>query len=259
MHFALWQWLVGIVAGFLIGVSKTGIPGVGILTVPILAYGFGGWESVGIMLPMLVFGDCFAVFWYRRHAQWDKILTLLPWIITGMAIGGLVLWKLGESKSHKDILNVIIGILVLIMLALHLLQDKLGDKLTPRSSIGKASTGTAAGFATTVSNAAGPIMQMYMASYGMRKEEFMGTLAWYLLIFNTAKLPVFGLLTFLHPLKPMLTGHSLLLDLLLAPFILAGVFAGKWLFLRISQKAFHLAVLILAAVAAIKLIVAYWV
>jgi uncharacterized membrane protein YfcA len=113
MHYELWQWAIGAGAAAFIGVSKTGVPGVGILVVPMLAYAFGGRPSVGIMLPMLIFADCFAVAWYRRHAQWDKLIKLLPWVVAGMVLGSTALWIVGEINTSKDILGIIIGILVL--------------------------------------------------------------------------------------------------------------------------------------------------
>ena len=69
LDLTVWQWLLGAAAALLVGVSKTGIPGVGILVVTLLAQAFGGWNSVGVMLPMLILGDVFAVAWYKRHAQ----------------------------------------------------------------------------------------------------------------------------------------------------------------------------------------------
>ena len=53
--------LVGLCA-FLIGVSKTGLPGVSILVVPLMAVALPGRarESTGIMLGMLILGDLFA-------------------------------------------------------------------------------------------------------------------------------------------------------------------------------------------------------
>lgn len=255
MHLDLSQWLFGAAAALLIGLSKTGIPGVGILVVTMLANAFDPRLSVGIMLPMLIFGDCFAVAWYRRHAQWDRLIRLLPWVVFGMALGAAAMWVTGRTKSDKDILDIGIGVLVLVMLAIHLLRGRLGDKLTPRSRAGTASTGAAAGFATTVSNAAGPIMQLYMAAQNVSKEQFMGTIAWYYFIINVAKLPIFGALSIVNPGNPILTGQTLLLDVLMSPGILVGAFAGRWLLPRISQDAFDKIVLVLAAAAAIKLLV----
>jgi uncharacterized membrane protein YfcA len=255
MQIDLWQWLLGGIAALLVGISKTGIPGAGILVVPLLAAAFGGRQSVGIMLPMLIFGDIFAVAWYKRHAQWDKLIKLLPWVIIGMAAGGLALWLMGKIESSRDYMNIIIGILVLIMLALYFLQGRLGEQLTPTSKIGTASTGISAGFATMVSNAAGPVMQIYMAAHKMPKKQFMGTIAWYFFIINLSKLPVYVILSINNPKKPLITWESLKINLIVIPIILMGVFIGKWILPRISEKAFNNIVLILAGLAAIKLII----
>jgi hypothetical protein len=257
MHIELWQWLLGALAGWLVGVSKTGVPGVGILVVPLLAAAFGGQASVGIMLPMLIFGDCFAVAWYRRHAQWDKLIGLLPWVVAGMGLGAAALWALGKFGGHKDVLALLIGVLVLVMLALHLLQGRLGDRLDPKSDLGAAGTGVAAGFATTVSNAAGPIMNIYLMAHKLGKQEFMGTIAWFFFIINLGKLPLFIALSVNNPANPIITLRSLLFVLLLSPAILVGVILGKWVLPRFSQQAFNSTVLVLSAAAAIYLIISH--
>ncbi|GBC97266.1 hypothetical protein HRbin16_03087 [bacterium HR16] len=250
-----WQLLLGAIAAFLIGVSKTGVPGIGILVVPLLATAFGGRASVGTMLPMLIVGDIFAVRWYRQHTQWKRLVELIPWVAVGMALGALVLWHLGKAKGGKDLLEPLIGTLVLVMLAVHLLRRRWGDRLTPHSPVTVASTGTAAGFATTVSNAAGPIMGIYMTSLGLPKEQFMGTSAWYYFAVNLSKLPLFVALSLINPARPIVTAHSLLFNVAVIPVIVAGVYLGRWLLPRIPQKLFDSAVLVLAAVAAVKLII----
>ena len=255
MHFDHTQWILGSVAAMLVGVSKTGLPGTGILVVPLLAAAFGSRPSVGIMLPMLIFADLFAVTWYRRHAQWDKLVGLIPWVVAGMASGAVALWAVGEAKSQLDILGKAIGVIVLVMLFLTIVQDRLDERLTPHSPAGVAFTGAAAGFTTMVSNAAGPVMTIYMTAHKLPKKQFVGTLAWYFFIFNLSKLPIYAVLTALNPAKPMMTAHSLLFNLMVCPVILLGVFAGKWLLPRIPQKLFDTTVLALAGIAAVKLVV----
>ncbi|HEY0868751.1 MAG TPA: hypothetical protein VGE01_15325 [Fimbriimonas sp.] len=68
MQFEPWQIALGALSALIIGFSKTGVPGTGIIVVPLMAYAFGGRLSVGATLPMLVFADCFAVSFYRQHA-----------------------------------------------------------------------------------------------------------------------------------------------------------------------------------------------
>ena len=48
-----------------------------------------------------------------------------------------------------------------------------------------------AGFGTTVGNAAGPIMGIYLIMMGFDKKQLMGSGAWFFLIVNTSKLPIF--------------------------------------------------------------------
>lgn len=260
-HLALLQWICVGGAALLVGISKTGVPGIGILVVPLLGAAFGGRLGAGIMLPLLIMGDVFAVAWYRRHAQWDKLVWLLPWVVVGMVLGTAALWYTGKANhidTAKDITDVVIGGLVLIMLVLHLLKNKLGDKMNPTSSTGVATTGVAAGFATTVSNAAGPVMQMYMTAQRLPKEQFMGTIAWYFLIINTSKFPIYLAMSKLIPSKPLVTGDSLWLNLMAFPVVLVGVYIGKWILPRISQRSFESVVLLLTAIGAGNMIISYF-
>jgi uncharacterized protein len=247
------QWIIGILAALVVGFSKTGLPGIGILVVPLMAVIFGGRLGVGATLPLLIFGDVFAVLWYRQHARWDTLRGLIPWVLTGIVIGAFFLWITGQ-QSGPDILNIVIGVLVLVMLALNLARLRWGDKLVPTSRAGVVTTGVAAGFSTTVSNAAGPIMSIYLTGAGLPKNAFMGTTAWYFFIFNLTKVPVYILLSLVLPGKPMVSSDTIIFDLLMLPVIIAGAFIGKWLFHRIPQAVFNTLVLVLAGASAIKLI-----
>lgn len=249
-----WQWALGATAALMVGISKTGIPGIGILVVPLLAAVFGGRLSAGVMLPMLIMGDVFAVAWYRRHARWDKLVGLLPWVVFGMALGTAALKITGDAKGSKDLTDIVIGAMVLSMLALHLLRNRLGEQFAPTSPAGVASTGAGAGFATTVSNAAGPIMQMYLAAHRMPKEQFMGTIAWYFFIINVSKFPIYVVLSAMIPARPLVTASSLAFNAAVFPVIVVGVFIGRWLLPRIPQKMFDVVVIVLAAAGAVRLI-----
>ena len=249
------QIIIGIVVALIVGVSKTGIPGIGILITPLMAIVFGGRLSVGATLPMLIFGDIFAVMWYRQHARWDHLRSLIPWVLVGIVIGTGLLWYTGSHGSQVDWLNVIIGVLVLFMLVVSLARQRWGARLVPPSKVGLASTGTLAGFSTTVSNAAGPIMSIYFTGMGLGKNEFMGTTAWYFFIFNLTKLPIYALLSVVLPAKPMVNTSTLIFDLAMLPVIIAGTYAGKWLLPRMRQDLFNNVVLVLAGATAIKLII----
>jgi uncharacterized membrane protein YfcA len=221
--------------------------------VPLMAMIFGSRLSLGATIPMLIVGDCFAVAFYRAHCRWEHLRSLAPWVVGGLLSGTLLLdyWLGHETK--RDYLGPLIGTMVLIMLSLSLLRGKLGDKMVPTSRPGRAVTGLVAGFSTMVSNAAGPVMAIYMTATGMVKEQLMGTSAWYFFIFNFSKIPILMFLTLRHPGLPMITGPTLLFNVEMFPVILVGAFSGKWLLPHIPQKPFNNAVLVLAAVAALTL------
>lgn len=209
---------------------------------------------MGATLPMLILADCFAVAFYRAHAEWHHLRKLGPYVVFGLAIGFVGLYALGVSKPERDLVSPIIGGIVLAMLGLSLLRGKLGSRLVPTSTEGVAATGVLAGFTTMVSNAAGPIMQIYMVATGMQKRELMGTTAWYFFIFNLTKVPLLLVLTALLPTEPVITWSSFKFNFLMFPLIVVGAFIGKALLPKIPQKTFNAYILVLTFVAAIKLL-----
>jgi uncharacterized membrane protein YfcA len=253
-----WQWLLGGFAAMLVGFGKTGVPGSAILVVPLMATVFGARPSVGILLPMLICADCFAVCWYRRHARWDHLLGLMPWVGCGLALGGLLLWQVDRlslgSLSGKELFAPLIGGIVLLMLLLNWLRSRLGERLTPHSRSGLIATGCATGVASTLANAAGPIMSVYLASQRLPKEGFMGTNAWAFLLLNLSKVPIFLAIGCFTDSEALITPDSLTINACLAPLILPGVYLGRWLLPRLNQVWFYRLVVWLAAGAALKLV-----
>jgi uncharacterized membrane protein YfcA len=124
----------------------------------------------------------------------------------------------------------------------------------PTSPSGTALTGGVAGFSTMVSNAAGPVMQIFFVATGMPKDALMGTTALYFFIFNLAKLPLMLWLTLDNPKAPMMNWPTFQFNLWMAPLIVAGALLGKAILPIIPQKQFNDAVLVLTAVAAVKLL-----
>lgn len=79
MDFSMWMllpsdWLMFFIAALFIGMSKTGIQGISLLSIPLMVMAFGAKPSTGIILPILYFADLMAVLYYRRIAEWKCIL-----------------------------------------------------------------------------------------------------------------------------------------------------------------------------------------
>ena len=259
MELTIAQWVLAVVGAILIGASKTGLPGVGILAVILIANVFtNGRLANGATTPLLILGDIFAVYWYQKHTRWDKVRELIPSVAVGALLGVVFLFLLDENAGGKNLFNLIIGGIVLVMLFIHILRKWLPNHLSPTTPVGRFFAGSTAGFSTFVSNAAGPIMSIYMSALRLPKDEFMGTTAWYFFLFNLSKLPFYILLQVLKPHQPTFNGQTLLFNLLMVPCVIIGVFLGRWLLPRIPQKTFEALVLILAGAAAVRLVIAYF-
>ena len=113
------QWSILCFCAVMVGISKTALPGVGILVVPMLALLLPAKASTGLLLPMLAFADIFAVAYYHRHAQWRHILRLLSPALIGIAIGSVIIRHIDNTQ-----LKPIIGIIVISMLALNYWRNR---------------------------------------------------------------------------------------------------------------------------------------
>jgi uncharacterized protein len=227
----------------LIGMSKTGLSGIGLMVVPLLASTFGGRPSVGLLLPILVFADFFAVIWYNRHAMWHHILRLLPWAMAGIAAGTLVGSSLTETSFNRLLAVIIItGVAILVW------QDLKKNVKIPHSRWFAAGLGLLGGFATMIGNAAGPVMSFYMLSMRLPKNTFIGTGAWFFLIINISKVP-------LHIwVWKTIDSSSILLDVLMIPVIATGAFLGIWLVRLFPEKIYRLFIILSTLLSALLLI-----
>jgi uncharacterized protein len=236
--------LLASASALLVGLSKTGLPGVSILAILLMteAYPDDARLSVGAILPILLAGDVFAVAWFRRHADWGRLLRLLPWVLVGMIPGVFVLlWFEGNR------LRPIIGVLVLGMLLVEICRQWFGWERMPHRRWFAAATGFLAGFTTFVANAAMPVMSIYLVSQDFDKRQFIGTAAWFFLILNVSKVPPYCAMG-------MLTPSMLPTAAALAPLTILGALLGVYLLSRIPQRLFDILALVLAGIAAVRLI-----
>lgn len=249
-----WRWTLAGVAAVLIGFSKTGLPGAGILAVPIMAWVFGARLSVGASLPLLILGDILAVLAYRSQADWPQVRRLSPWVGLGLLIGTSTLWALGRMNLEHDPLGPLIGTVILTLLGLTVLQRRGHLRWQPHSRLSTRVVGTLAGFTTMFSNAAGPIMGIFMTALGYSKQQLVATGAWNFLLFNTSKVPLLLWLTWDNAAQPLVTPGSLRANLLLAPLVVLGAGMGRLLLPRLKQETFTILLLVLAGAAAVKLL-----
>jgi len=223
--------------------AKTGLSGVGLMVVPILANAFGGRPSVGLLLPILIFADVFAVAWYNRHAEWKHIVRLIPWAFMGIVVATLV----GKSISDSTFNRLLAAIVVLGIGILVLRDLRSGKMKIPESRWFAAGLGLLGGFATMIGNAAGPVMALYLLSMRLPKNSYIGTGAWFFFIVNLSKVP-------LHVWSwKTITTESFLLDVFMIPAIAAGAFLGIWVVRLLPEKIFRIIIIATTLLSALLL------
>jgi len=246
MHLELWQWALGALGAFLVGLSKTGIPGLGILNVAIFALVFPARESVGLVLVILICGDLVAVTTYRRDASWPHLLRLFPWAATGVVLGYFALGRVNDSQMRHLIGIILVGLVVFQYIRSRRPAAPDGEALPVRPWLAPLA-GVTAGFTTMVANAAGPVMVLYLLAMRLPKILFIGTAAWYFLLLNLFKVPFSASLGLINP-------SSLGVSLLLGPFAMLGALIGRPIAERLNQRLFELIALGLTFVAALLML-----
>lgn len=238
------QWAVIMVCGMLIGMSKVGVPGVSMIAVPALAFIFGAKQSTGVLLPILMMADIFGVAYYRRHANWSKVIKVLPWAIVGVL---LALW-IGEIVNDKQFKNLI-AVLVFISIGLMLWQDKRkGTHFFPDKWWFAASMGILGGFATMIGNVAGPVFAIYLLAMHLQKNNFIGTGAWFFLIINISKFPL-QLFVWKN-----ISIETLTIDLMTLPAIALGAVLGFKFVKLIPEHTYRGFVIVITVISAFLLL-----
>jgi uncharacterized membrane protein YfcA len=233
------QWVLGVTCAFFVGIAKTGIPGIGILVVPLMVLTVGDARlSAGWLLPVLCTADVFAVLYWRRHAAATRLFSLAPWVLAGMAAGAVAL------ALNERVLRPIVGATVLIMLAIYLLRRWRPE--TFGHTVHGGPYGVAAGFATTVANAAGPVMNIYLLSKHLTKEEFVAMGAWFFFAINLTKLPIYAW-------HGLISRESMIFNAIVIPAVLAGAVTGRWMIYRIPARLFEMSIVILTALSTLLL------
>lgn len=239
-----WQWALGFLGAFIVGLSKTGIAGLGILTVAIFATILPARESVGIVLVILIVADLVAVTVYRREADWKHLIRLFPWAGGGIILGALVFGRLNDEW-----VRIMIGGLLVVLTLFQIVRRRkqTSDEPVEAAAWVAPATGLTAGFTTMIANAAGPFMIIYLVAMRLPKMAFIGTTAWFFFAVNLFKVPFsygLGLIDF----------SSLGLSLSFAPLAVVGAVSGRWLIRYINQQWFEAIALFLTLLAGFRLL-----
>jgi uncharacterized membrane protein YfcA len=236
--------LLALVGALFIGMAKAGLSGCGLVSVLLFAEAFGAKASTGVVLPLLIAADFMGFWLLRGGGKWRQIIPLVPPAIIGVIIGW---WLLDKLDNH--VAKHVIGWLIIALLALKLVLDWKRDHLDAlqRHPVFVGFLGVAAGVATMLANAAGPVMSVYLLAKRLEKKDFLGVFTRFFLFINLFKVPFSAQIG-------LINGASLLTNLALIPAVVAGIWIGWRVVKVMSQKVFEWVVFVFALLAALKLV-----
>ncbi len=197
-------------------------------------------ESTGVILPMLIFADCFAIWTYRKTVLWHHVRSLIPLALVGVICGW---WLMGQLPVEW--FPPLLGLVILGMIGMQIAGRKGVE--APPGRVYTIIMGWLGGVTTMLANAAGPVMTLYLLRARVPKWEFVGTAAWFFFFINLLKIPFSWELGLIH-------GSSLRLNFTLLPFIIVGALLGRLLIHKVPQAWFERITLWLTIPAAAHLI-----
>lgn len=214
---------LAVLAVFLVGLSKGGLPSISMLAVPLLSLVMSPVKAAALLLPIFVISDLVGVYLYRRDFSEANLRLLIPAGILGVLAGWLT-----ASIVSDWVVTFMIGAMDVAFCLNVWLRKQTDSAARPLDRAKGWFWGTLAGFTSFISHSGGPPFQIFTRPQKLAKAEFSGTATIVFAVINAAKIIPYQNL---HPYS-----HETLLDaMVLIPFALIGTVAGAFLTRRISD------------------------
>ena len=213
-------------AALLVGLSKGGLPTVGMLAVPLLSLFMSPVKAAVLLLPIYIISDVVSVWLYRKNFSAPNLKILIPAGVLGVCIG----WHTASFTSDSAV-KLMIGCMGVGFCLNTWLRKTPQDKQAVNTKKGWF-WGTVAGFTSFISHAGGPPFQIYVLPQRLPKIEFAGTATLLFAVINAAKiLPYQMLQPYSH--------DDLMRAADLIPFALVGTVLGAYITKKIADVWFY--------------------
>jgi uncharacterized membrane protein YfcA len=213
-------------ASLLVGLSKGGLPTVGMLAVPLLSLFMSPVKAAVLLLPIYIISDVVSVWLYRKNFSAPNLKILIPAGVLGVFIGWLT-----ASVTSDSAVKLIIGCMGIGFCLNTWLRKTPQDKQPVNAKKGWF-WGTVAGFTSFISHAGGPPFQIYVLPQRLPKVEFAGTATLLFAVINAAKIWPY------QQLQPY-SYDDLMRAADLIPFALVGTVLGAYITRKIADVWFY--------------------
>ena len=171
MHDDLIFWIIAVFAAITVGLGKGGLPVIASLAVPSLSLFMSPISAAGLLLPVYIVSDIFALIFYRKDFN-AKILKIS---ILGMTIGVLIGWATANIVIEW-VVTIIIGLMGVIFALNQIFKNQIQNikaiKINKTKGIFWCSI---AGFTSFISHNGGPPWQIFVLPIGLNKVAYVGS------------------------------------------------------------------------------------
>jgi uncharacterized membrane protein YfcA len=230
---------------FLIGFSKGGLGGMmGALITALIALVMPVDRAIGMLLPMLIIGDVFALAAHWRKWESRIVRLLLPGTVLGVLAATLFI-----GSVSTETLRTTLGILIVTFVIYRLVEGRILRSLsyTTHDWHGLL-VGVFSSMTSTLVHVGGPPITIYLMLQGLSPRALVATSALYFSVLNLIKLPGYILADLIRPELLQQSFWAL-------PVIPIGILVGRWAVNRIDKRLFDTILTLLLGLSAIMLIV----
>jgi uncharacterized membrane protein YfcA len=235
-------YLLAIVAVILLGLSKGGFFGLGVIALPLMSLSVPPLQAAAIILPTVLAQDALTVWTYRRHWSAWNLKIMVPSMAAGIAVAGLFAASL--TAAH---IRLAIGLIAGAFVLRHWLGARFDHLARRPGMLTGIIFGALGGFTTMLANAGGPAWQMHLLPQRLDKLTYVGTFTILFAASNVMKIPAYGALG-------QLTAENLAIGVILLPVAVTANYAGIWLVRRTPTELFFRIAYVLMFLISVELI-----
>lgn len=233
-------------AALVVGLSKGGLPTVGMLGVPLLSLVMSPLQAAVWLLPIYVASDAVAVWLWRRQYSAPNLRLLIPAGVAGVGLG----WVTAAWVSDAAV-GLMIGVLGVAFCLHQWWPRRVAPQARPIAPARGVLWGVVAGFTSFISHAGAPPFQVFVLPQRLPKAVYAGTATWFFAVINAVKIVPYQVL------RPYTL--AALADIApLVPVALAGALLGRWLTHRIPERWFFRVVQVGLMLVSLRLIAQSW-
>jgi uncharacterized membrane protein YfcA len=230
---------------FMISLSKGGLGGMlGALATPLMALVMPANQVLGLLLPIMLLADVFAL-----SFNWQKWNGRLVWVLLPGAVIGVTIGTFFIARAPVSLLKIVLAVIALSFVVYKILEKRiLGSlKYQERTWHGWLA-GTTAGFASSLAHSGGPPIIIYFMLLDVTPAVFVATSVLFFAILNWIKVPYY--------LYNHLFDFQRLWQIAwVIPIVPLGAWFGRWMATKISKKVFDAIMAVLLALTAVLLLI----